>query len=135
MVMFSFKGRFIEPIRLKTKRQTIRTPRKRNARPGDRLQLYTGARMSPVKLGEADCLDAGSILLHLDHDRVSIAWAQAGTAHILTGIGLDAFAVEDGFGDWDDLKDFWRETHDPSGPFEGHIQQWGGTFVPHQTGE
>ena len=44
MVAYSFKARFAEPILAGTKLHTVRAPRKRDARPGEELQLYRGMR-------------------------------------------------------------------------------------------
>jgi hypothetical protein len=42
MVAYSFNPIFVGPILAGTKRQTIRAERKRHARPGEAMQLYTG---------------------------------------------------------------------------------------------
>jgi hypothetical protein len=44
VVAYSFRQQFRPPILAGTKRQTIRADRKRHARPGEQLQLYTGMR-------------------------------------------------------------------------------------------
>ncbi|MEJ0016825.1 MAG: ASCH domain-containing protein [Acetobacteraceae bacterium] len=44
MVAYSFKRDFAAPILAGIKRQTIRADRRRHARPGEVLQLYTGMR-------------------------------------------------------------------------------------------
>ena len=44
MVGYSFQRIFVEDIRSGAKRQTIRAPRKRHAREGERLQLFCGMR-------------------------------------------------------------------------------------------
>ncbi|OYY06768.1 MAG: hypothetical protein B7Y70_16055, partial [Rhizobiales bacterium 35-68-8] len=44
MVAYGFKFRFVEGIQSRTKRQTIRLPRRRHALPGERIQLYYGMR-------------------------------------------------------------------------------------------
>lgn len=44
MVAYSFKSGFVPAIRARTKRQTIRLPRPRHARPGEMLQTYCGMR-------------------------------------------------------------------------------------------
>lgn len=48
MVAYSFQKRFVEPIRSGRKRQTIRADRKRHARPGEVLQLYSGMRTNAI---------------------------------------------------------------------------------------
>lgn len=127
MVMFSFKPQFVLPIELGIKRQTIRRLRKRNARPGDGLQLYTGPRMRPRKVGDADCIDAGPIHISLREDHVDANLSVGGGLCAMTESELDDFAKADGFEDWDGLKAFWRTTHGLD-DFHGWLTQWGDTF-------
>jgi len=62
MVAYSFKAQFREPILAGTKRQTIRADRKRHARLGEALQLYTGMRTRQCKLiGRATCNALGFV--------------------------------------------------------------------------
>lgn len=50
MPAYNFKQRFAEAVEAGTKRQTIRRPRKRPTRQGDRLRLYTGMRTKGCRL-------------------------------------------------------------------------------------
>lgn len=50
MVAYSFNRRFVQAIESGIKSQTIRAPRRRHARPGERLQLYTGMRTKACRL-------------------------------------------------------------------------------------
>ena len=132
MVAYSFKGRFVDPIKARTKRHTIRAlGKKRHARPGDTLQIYTGDRFHPKKVGEATCAMAGEIVLDFRLLEVWIDWndeAQEKTM-LVTLEELDDFARSDGFESWDDLEAFWKETHDVSNSWTGIIITWGDTFV------
>ena len=133
MVAFSFKSRFVLPIELGTKQQTIRNVRKRNARPGDGLQLMTGPRFQPRRIGTADCLAAGPIQIRLGASPSVHVEAIDGSGRleprfIFGHRDLDAFAVRDGFDEWPDLEAFWRETHDTSAPWAGRWTFWGETF-------
>lgn len=133
MVAYSFKGRFVAPIEARTKTQTIRAVgKKRHARKGDILQVYTGDRFHPRKVGIARCILAAPITLDFraglvtwDHQR------EAGDVPIpIKGqAALDAFAVSDGFESWDDLQTFWLQTHDTSIAFTGVRIFWGDTFA------
>lgn len=133
MVAFNFKARFVVPIELRIKRQTIRNVRKRNARPGDTLQLMTGPRFSPRRIGTAQCEAAGPIQITFgDAAKVHVekVWATGFIEPeiMISATSLDSFAVRDGFGDWGDLEDFWRETHDPGLGWSGWWTFWGETF-------
>lgn len=127
MVAYSFKPRFVLPIELGEKRQTIRAPgKKRHARAGETLQLYTGPRMKPRKIGEATCQVVATIDFDFEAGKVVIGQP---VANIITGdAALDHFARLDGFADWQALVDFWAETHDVRQRWSGLLIQWGQTF-------
>jgi hypothetical protein len=131
MVAYSFKSRFVEPIRLGLepgpwtpgmKRQTIRADRKRHARPGEELQHYCGMRTAKCFLiGRAICEAVKRIWLAFDGAaRVSIE-----NGPIIRGVRLlDDFARHDGFGDWGELHVFWKAEHEALTGFEGVIVYW-----------
>ncbi|TIP13173.1 hypothetical protein [Mesorhizobium sp.] len=124
MVAYSFKQRFVAPIRAGTKRQTIRADRKRHAYPGEQLQLYTGMRTRECKLiGRAFCFCVLPIVLIFDDD------PSHEEGFIVQGGGMfasiDAFAIADGFASWADLKAFWRENHPGIDEFQGNLIKWG----------
>lgn len=128
MVAYSFKARFEAPILARIKCQTIRAEgRRRHARTGEELQLYYGMRTVSCRLlARATCVSAKSVRLMLATDLVRI---DGRATHSLMP-GLDAFAVRDGFGDWGDLKAFWREEHGSSvSDFEGVLIDWGTSAV------
>lgn len=126
MVAYSFKARFEAPILARTKRQTIRgAGKRRHAREREELQLYTGMRTRSCRLlARATCLSTKPVRLMLATDLVRI---DGRATHSLMR-ELDAFAVRDGFGDWGDLKEFWRAEHGSSvADFEGVLVDWGDT--------
>lgn len=137
MVAYSFKGRFVGPIDARTKRQTIRSVgKKRHAREGDKVQIYTGDRFHPRKVGDAVCERSGPITLNFGSATrrpfvVVFSTPEAAQAEniILTPDELDAFAVRDGFADWQDLADFWTETHGQTEEWSGVIITWGDSFA------
>lgn len=123
MVAYSFRPRFVDPIRAGTKRQTIRPERKRHARPGEGLQLYTGMRTRQCKLiGRAICEDVRAVTLLFSHE-VAAEGVIAPSLHVAGG--LEAFAQRDGFASWADLKAFWRENHPGIDEFTGVLISWG----------
>lgn len=122
MVAYSFKARFAPPILAGTKRQTIRAERKRHARPGEQLQLYTGMRTRSCKLiGRAPCLSVTSIRLDFQVRRVESL--DTGTAWT-TAEETDAFAVSDGFADWNAMAAFWAAEHPGIDLFSGVMIRW-----------
>ena len=70
MVAYSFQRRFAPPISTLVKRQTIRADRRRHARPGEMLQLFTGMRTRHCAKIIADprCLSVEPIVLRMDSD-------------------------------------------------------------------
>jgi hypothetical protein len=120
MVAYSFRPRFVAPILAGTKRQTIRADRKRHARPGEEMQLYTGMRTKHCKLiARMTCDRVEPITLNFCHHG-SIAVLKEGRLHPV--LHLDAFARSDGFGGWDEMREFWREAH-------GDISEWTGVLL------
>lgn len=125
MVAYSFKARFIAPIQDRTKRQTIRNTRKRHARVGETLQLYSGMRTKFCKLiGTAKCIGVSDIRLDFDERRVEHASGHALTTEAET----DAFAQTDGFADWRAMEAFWAKEHPGVRQFSGVLIVWGPTL-------
>jgi hypothetical protein len=121
MVAYSFKGRFAEPIRTRAKFQTIRADRKRHARPGETLQLYTGMRTRSCKLiASATCVNVAPIRLTFGA-RHSVELFGRTT---ISRAELDHFAVMDGFADWHDMRLFWAVAHPAVTEFEGVLVRW-----------
>lgn len=143
MVAYSFKPRFVVPICLglgipyalddvvdaeAPKRQTIRAVgRRRHARPGETIQLYTGMRTRHCrKIGEARCVSVqeieirfGAVIDTLSRgDRVSF-----GSLTLDDGRSLDDFARSDGFPSWVAMKRFWGDEHGGD-DFQGLLIRW-----------
>lgn len=96
MVSYSFKPSFVRPIQLGIKQQTIRLPRKRHARPGEPVQLFTGMRTRACrKLLDPDPICAGVSPVELDVGRHGIGICVNGCE--LKGDDAIAFAEADGF--------------------------------------
>lgn len=142
MVAYSFKRRFVEPIRWGLglgldisdsllligvqKRQTIRanrTGRSRHARPGEHIQLYYGMRTKQCGLiGVAKCVSVTGIRIQVSRGIISIDDYPA-----IREDDLDAFAQKDGFVDWKDMRAFWEAEHGDVkrlGPWTGVLIRW-----------
>lgn len=146
MVAYSFKKQFIEPILVGLgeriavgkplpeenvyfpKRQTIRAMgKRRHARPGEVIQLYTAMRTKQCrKLGEARCASVEGVLLKWSE------WPSFCTFDLKDGrwIGstrpikdMDEFACADGFHDFAAMKKFWADEHGGA-TFEGVLIKW-----------
>lgn len=132
MVAYSFKQRFANPILYGLgltpvgesdplfKRQTIRADRKRHARPGEELQLYTGMRTKHCHLiGRARCISVDPIEIHVLAGRVIIRQTS-----IISGRALDDFARADGFKMWGEMREFWHVEHPGQHVFTGVLIKW-----------
>ena len=124
MVAYSFQRRFKDPIYRGVKRQTVRADRKRHARPGEMLQLFTGMRTRQCAkiIDDQRCTAVLPVEIRFD--------PASGIVNILTGgvpvRSLDDFAVRDGFTDIQDMSAFWNQQHDiqPGGVFCGVVIEW-----------
>lgn len=129
MVAYSFKARFAPPIVSLRKSGTIRAHRKRHARPGEQLQLYTGMRTKSCRLiGRSVCLDVLPIVINLPRKSIRVD-SPMGSTFGRSAADLDAFAVADGFADWADMAAFWAKEHPGIEVFEGVLIRWH-QFVP-----
>ena len=115
MVAYSFKPRFEMPILGLQKTGTIRAQgRRRHARPGETLQLYTGMRTKQCRLlARAVCCSVDRLRVWFDQPRVIIGelaheFAVGETNHCYD---FDEFARADGFTGFDDMAAFWWDTH------------------------
>lgn len=124
MVSYSFQGRFAGPILAGTKTQTIRADRKRHARPGEELQLYTGMRTKHCRLvGRARCTEVEPVQLELSPSRLVMYSTRPG-AWVMDPAACDRFAVKDGFNDAADMRAFWAEKHPGADKFAGVLIRW-----------
>ena len=124
MVAYSFKRRFVEPIRVglgmkpealaparafqagddysifeppAPKRQTIRADRRRHARPGEELQLYCGMRTKGCFLiGRSRCIEVKPIYIEIEAPLIIVGEGKQ-RRRITTKSELDEFARTDGF--------------------------------------
>lgn len=150
MVAYSFKRRFVNPILvglgldpieadragIEPKRQTIRAiGKRRHARPDEIVQLYHGMRTRQCfMIGSALCSSVEPIDVYLKSDVIRVGALDRPDAPVRSYTAangasgmLDAFARADGFGDWGEMKEFWREEHGDLarlGPWTGLLIKW-----------
>ena len=124
MVAYSFQRRFCDQIVRFEKRQTIRLPRKRHARPGEPVQLYFGMRTKHCRKQvslDPICKSVDPIRFHVPSDG-SLARVEPPDREMRPV--SDRFAQLDGFDDADDFTRFWLEHHG-AGEFQGVLIRWG----------
>lgn len=145
MVAYSFKQRFVAPIRIgldlpiepliglavaagteiRPKRQTIRAiGKRRHTRPGETLQLYTAMRTKQCKkIGEARCTEVIPIVINVKEHSMPVR-LDGKHIGVFTGLfGLREFAQMDGFESAEDMHAFWKAEHG-LGEFSGVLIKW-----------
>jgi len=136
MVAYSFKARFAEPIIALTKRQTIRANgKRRHARPGETLQLYTAMRTKQCrKLIKTDpiCESVTPVRLSFSLECGPLIFVVGD--HQLSCQEMDELAEADGFDGSNtgfnavmDMTAFWFENHGKGKDlieFEGVLIKW-----------
>ncbi len=121
MVAYNFKTRFADDVAAKRKRQTIRAHRKRHARPGESVQLYTGMRhKSCRKLVDPDpeCISIDQVDIEQHGPLIVVAV----DGNILSSQQLCALAKADGFSNRSEFIDFFAHEHGL--PFNGVLIKW-----------
>lgn len=114
MPLLNYQKRFAALVESGVKRQTIRAKRKHPAKPGQTLYHYTGLRTKACrKLREDVCTEVQDLILF----RNALA-----LDNILYDGGFDKFARNDGFKNWDEMRDWFEKTH--GFPFEGDLIKW-----------
>lgn len=133
MVAYSFNTAFVDRVASGTKRQTIRLPRKRHARPGEEIQLYHGMRTRHCRLlGKSTVESVHEIRIDLVEQTITID-----DAIVINEIDeLDAFALSDGFDGlrgriepWEHMHRWWCMIH-PGEVFAGVLIKWGDLKAP-----
>lgn len=117
MVAYNFRPRFAPKVEQLEKRQTIRGPRTRHARPGEPVQLYVDQRTRDCrKLVSPDPICVSVEPVTIGPSYVEVFWSR------LPEDQLDQFAVADGFANAADMFDWFSKTH--SLPFTGVLIKW-----------
>lgn len=118
MVAYNFQMQFADDVATGSKRQTIRAHRKdnRHAKPGDKLQLYTGMRTKACrKLIQEDPVCISSEGINITSDGIS--YADGGEC-----MTPDVVARRDGFRDFAEMAEWFSKTHEL--PFTGILIRW-----------
>jgi hypothetical protein len=116
MGLYNFKKQFVEAILSGRKNHTIRAHRKHPDHPGDTMHLYTGLRTKKARLlMRRPCVKVEDIVIE------ELCTVQV----YIDGVELDLaekqrLAVADGFKDFAEMKEFWRDRL----PFAGQIIHW-----------
>ena len=131
MVAYSFQRMFVPAIETGLKRQTIRAARKRHARPGEMIQLYTGMRTKACRkiIPDPECRRVDDIEIMVGDDRAPLISMIAINGCHLDDVQMESFAHSDGFNlnpgrpALEYMSLFWLQRHG-SGLFTGKLIHW-----------
>ena len=134
MVAYSFKKDFVASIRLglidpmshNVKLQTIRSDRKRHARPGERIQLYYGMRTKYCEkiIPDPICTKVvHGLQIMIETSEISLIRKPK---FDLRPASFDIFARRDGFANVEEMHKFWLTNHG-TGLFTGVLIYWNPT--------
>jgi hypothetical protein len=115
MYVANFQTRFVALVEQGKKRQTIRAERKdgRQPRVGDTIRLYAGMRTKNCRLlGEYVIVSVDRVVI--DERGISINGEFV--------LERQAFAIADGFENWEQMKTWFSNTHGPD--FWGWLIKW-----------
>lgn len=136
MVAYSFAPQFVAPIEARTKLQTVRAQRRRHARVGEAIQLYTAMRTKHCrKIVDIDpvCIRLWDIRIAVDASERRKIGAITLEGTLLTQPEMEAFAQADGFvadaeaSALQRMGEFWVKAHAHLGTdflFEGVCIRW-----------
>jgi hypothetical protein len=115
MVAFSFRAQFADLVRSRVKRQTVRASQR--AKPGDRIQLYTGMRTKACEKLVAD----DPVCTVVDYCALRPGYITLGNKALHPD--ADDFARADGFADYKAMLAWFEETYG-SPYFVGFVHKW-----------
>lgn len=124
MAAYNFQTRFVGPIQRGTKTQTIRRiGKRRHARAGEMVQLYTGMRTKQCRKIVEDriCLQAVQITIYIGESWFEKIYVSGVMLH---PVEWTKFAKRDGFDSVDDFYQCFKSMHG-AGTFRGVLIQWG----------
>lgn len=121
MVAYNFQEQFAERVASLSKRQTIRPlGKRRHAKAGDALQLYTGMRTPKCrKLIDAMCMATAGVVIDSDPEGLPSITVSGKKLNTMESC---AFATADGFTSAGEMV-AWFSNH-YNLPFEGVCIQW-----------
>lgn len=130
MTAYNFQKRFVAAIESGEKTHTIRrNGKRRHARPGEPVQLYTGMRTKGCrKIIDPDpvCLAVRPIEIEIYKKAIRRVHVHSPTdpVGLIGSDQIDEFAKEDGFESAADMHAFWLDFHGV-GVFSGSMIEWG----------
>lgn len=130
MVAYSFNKQFAEDVISGKKVQTVRANRKRHARVGEPIQLYTAMRTKHCrKLIDVDpvCVSVQEVIISFPADESDADLIMLLDRMPVVSNDLELFAKADGFDSVRHFKDWWRTTHGKTKDsflFKGVVIHW-----------
>ena len=126
MVAYNFISQFADAVESGEKVQTIRKRgKKRHARVGDRIQLYTGMQTKSCKLLRVGvCIEFADINIFRDESGHGVKVYLGGLLGFvcLHENQIEQFSKNDGVKSIDDFFDYFLPNG--AGEFDGHVIRW-----------
>lgn len=127
MPALNFQKQFAPAVKAGTKKQTIRSIRKRPFKKGDKLYLFTGMRTKNcVRLKDAICKSVFTIKIYDTSTTKYLAFSIYSDISIRlfgkNSLEANSFARRDGFKDADEMIEWFQKTHGL--PFHGQLIKW-----------
>lgn len=125
MVAYNFQARFAPAVEAGAKTSTIRAiGKRRHARAGDDLQLYTGQRTTSCRmLKEAPCTAVR--VIDIEADRIMVAGEVVRLG--VDAVYAEALARQEGFADAEEMVAWFEASHGL--PFSGLLIEWGAPWI------
>lgn len=121
MIVFMYRERFIEPIIVGTKRQTIRPTRARSLKVGEMTshRFWEGRPYwtKQIEIATGPCIATFPITVYVDSLQIGLF---NGAGRLTKASELDKFARSDGFESWEEMIDDFSYGL----PFVGELTQW-----------
>lgn len=123
MILTFSRDTFVAAIKDGTKKHTIRKDRGNRWKPGANIHFWRNnprnVKLNPYQFGTGKCIDVANIEIYPATDRVKISQDGRKYETLADMDSLNALAVNDGFRDWQEMKQWFTED------FTGKMIFWG----------
>lgn len=125
-MILTFKPQFVEPIKAGTKIHTIREDKNRRWKPEMKIQFWNGnprnVKAKPHQFESGICTDVKEIIFDFVHSEILILQSKNSDRLIFNGItDLNEFSRNDGFEDWQSLKQWFIDQYGVKHYFGGYL--------------
>lgn len=127
-MILTFKPQFVEPIKAGTKVHTIREDKKGRWKAGMSIHFWQGnprnvhSKIAPYQFGAGTCKKVDDIKLDLLHNAITLVNKELNSFLMINDIiDLNMIAENDGFKNWDDMKQWFLNEYPDQSVFKGKL--------------